>query len=446
MVVTKHVWISAAVALIMLPAPQPAAAARKTQLAHMMFSDHPQDPRGQGNMGRPDMQDPHGHDKDRSRLEQGNQGRPCMQDPYGHDQDSGRMGAERGRPSDCDAAIQPEPEPAPTPEPTPTPEPAPAPDPIPEPTPEPDPIVQEPVASAPDPSPTPEPAPAPAPAPEPAPEPSPTPSPEPAPIVALPAPDKTWSSFGVADNNTAFAELMGQWFPALVKGINWVVPSDARIAGFHVYEQAPGETGFHLYQTLELSLVQSGGYTQFTNASTGGTMTVRFYSISSSPTIFLGEWRPASAWALGTYRHYVVAYDANGTEGSPGPVVSATSLREVQILRPKDGEVLELTPAFQWDNIWNTLTDAVQFDYPGAAYIEVTVWEKNVYQPLWRARLSKDTTSALYWLGMDLSGIRGAPVLVPGHQYYILIVALGLDTSHTSAYAGASRITRFTVQ
>ena len=40
------------------------------------FAYHPIDTRGQGNMGKPCMRDPYGHDKDRDRLETGNQGRP----------------------------------------------------------------------------------------------------------------------------------------------------------------------------------------------------------------------------------------------------------------------------------------------------------------------------------------------------------------------------------
>lgn len=83
---------------------------------------HPRDDRGQGNMGKVDMLDPYGHDKDSDRMElYGNRGR-VIRDP----------------------APEPEPDPVPEPEPDPVPEPDPEPDPIPEPDPEPEPPQEPP--------------------------------------------------------------------------------------------------------------------------------------------------------------------------------------------------------------------------------------------------------------------------------------------------------------
>lgn len=100
------------------------------------FANHPLDTRGQGNMGKPDMLDPYGFNKD-NRLElYGNRGRVIKEEPV--------------------------PEPDPLPDPDPVPEPEPIPDPVPDPEPTPDPV--------PDPEPTPEPTPDPIPEPDPVPE------------------------------------------------------------------------------------------------------------------------------------------------------------------------------------------------------------------------------------------------------------------------------------
>jgi len=116
------------------------------KLNNSKWSYNPHDDRGQGNMGKVDMLDPFGHDKDSNRkILYGNNGRVIKQ-------------------------IAPEPEP----EPDPIPEPEPQPDPIPEPVPEPEP------------EPLPEPAPEPAPAPDPIPEPAPEPAPAPDPIPEFP--------------------------------------------------------------------------------------------------------------------------------------------------------------------------------------------------------------------------------------------------------------------
>jgi len=113
------------------------------KLNNARWSYNPHDDRGQGNMGKVDMLDPYGHDKDSDRMElYGNRGRVIKQ-------------------------MVPEPIPEPDPIPEPEPEPIPEPDPIPEP--EPDPI------------PEPEPEPIPEPEPEPIPEPEPEPDPDPIP-------------------------------------------------------------------------------------------------------------------------------------------------------------------------------------------------------------------------------------------------------------------------
>ena len=110
-------------------------------LENARWAYHPIDTRRQGNMGKVDMLDPFGHDKDSDRKElYGNRGRVIKE-----------------------TAPEPEPEPEPDPIPEPEPDPIPEPDPVPEP--EPDPI--------------PEPEPEPDPVPEPEPEPEPEPPQEP---------------------------------------------------------------------------------------------------------------------------------------------------------------------------------------------------------------------------------------------------------------------------
>lgn len=86
--------------------------------SHAKWSHNPNDDRGQGNMGKVDMLDPFGHDKDSDRKElYGNRGRVLR-------------------------TVEPEPEPPPPdPEPEPEPEPEPPP-PEPEPEPNPDPIPE----------------------------------------------------------------------------------------------------------------------------------------------------------------------------------------------------------------------------------------------------------------------------------------------------------------
>lgn len=95
------------------------------EFEHAKWWYNPHDPRGQGNMGRPDMIAPYGHDKDSDRLElYGNRGRVIK-----------------------DEQPQPPPEPEPPPpEPSPEPEPEP-PTPEPEPPPKPEPPTPEPLSS-----------------------------------------------------------------------------------------------------------------------------------------------------------------------------------------------------------------------------------------------------------------------------------------------------------
>ncbi len=82
------------------------------------WSYHPRDDRGQGNMGKVDMLDPFGHDKDSDRKEL-----------YGT---RGRVIKEIIPEPEPEPPIEPEPEPPPEPDPPPEPEPPPEPDPIPE--------------------------------------------------------------------------------------------------------------------------------------------------------------------------------------------------------------------------------------------------------------------------------------------------------------------------
>ena len=79
------------------------------------WAKHPRDIRGQGNMGKVDMLDPYGHDKDSDRKElYGNRGR-VIRDPL----------------PDVEPVPEPDPDPIPEPEPEPEPEPSPDPDPSP---------------------------------------------------------------------------------------------------------------------------------------------------------------------------------------------------------------------------------------------------------------------------------------------------------------------------
>jgi hypothetical protein len=98
------------------------------KLDHARWAYNPNDQRGQGNMGKPDMIAPYGHDKDSDRKEL-----------YGN----------RGRVIKTTVPEPPAPEPTPPPAPEPTPPPAPEPPPVPQPTPPP--------APTPPPEPTPDP-------------------------------------------------------------------------------------------------------------------------------------------------------------------------------------------------------------------------------------------------------------------------------------------------
>ena len=102
-----------------------------SKLENSKWFYNPKDERGQGNMGKPDMLDPYGHDKDSDRMEL-----------YGN----------RGR------VIKPEPPPEPPPPEPPPPEPEPEPPP-PEPEPEPPPPEPEPEPPPPEPEPEPPPLP-----------------------------------------------------------------------------------------------------------------------------------------------------------------------------------------------------------------------------------------------------------------------------------------------
>ena len=95
------------------------------KLEHSKWAYNPKDTRGQGNMGKPDMLTPFGHDKDSDRKEL-----------YGS---NGRV-------------IKIEPTPEPPPDPDPEPEPPPAPPPPPDPDPDPDPEPEPPPAPPPPPA------------------------------------------------------------------------------------------------------------------------------------------------------------------------------------------------------------------------------------------------------------------------------------------------------
>jgi len=95
------------------------------KLEHARWAYNPNDDRGQGNMGKVNMLDPYGHDKDSNRKElYGNRGRVIR-------------------------VTEPEPPPTPEPEPPPTPEPEPPQEPEPEPPQEPEPPPVEPVPQPP---------------------------------------------------------------------------------------------------------------------------------------------------------------------------------------------------------------------------------------------------------------------------------------------------------
>ena len=411
----------------------------------------------QGKVNLMEMRDPYGLDKDRTPLDQGNQGRPIMRDPYGFDKDRSRLETgNQGRP--FQPVVEPAPEPSPEPAPEPAPEPVVEPTPTPEPAPEP---VLEPVASEPTPEPAPEPTPEPAPVStieptlEPTPTPTPEPTPEPVPVLSLPAPISTRSGWGPASSGwdlgvtpetlyacKNFSCVPGQRYLTLVKSIYWSTLLDERFAGFHVYEQAVGESGFHLYRDVNLAAEGIGttSYTarQFTSPI-GDTMLLTSYKLSTGQTMIgLTEWRIATAWPLGSSRFYVVAYDAMGHEGTAGPIVSHTNLGEIQLLRPTEGQVLETIPAFQWSNVWPS---EIQ---PASGTTEVVVSESGQWKNLWHAWLSWNTTSALYWFGTNWSGIRGGYALLPGHQYYLIVTTWG--STPDTAYIGYSRLTGFTVQ
>jgi hypothetical protein len=423
------------VALLVLAMSWPGLAAGEPRQreANLKFASHPLDTRGQGNMGQPMMRDPFGFDKDRSRSETGNQGRPCMREPFGHDQDRSRLlTGNQGRAfGECDAeavvtppAPTPEPEPAPEPEPIPEPSPAPAPtEPVSEepvvtePTPEPvseDPVVTEPTPTEPvseEPIVT-----------EPAPEPvatEPTPSePTPAPTsnlhVTNPVVHWTW---GIKEDAVS----------QMHKRVQWQYPVEEAVAAFKVYEQYPGESGYHLYQTIDMSWGDGVHTIEWREPSQRYIDEYRLYNEylfvylnTSLGVVQLNESRNCvlNDWPVGTYRHYVVPVDAQGHEGPRVDFGLATMLPPLDMTHPTDGSTVESMPFFQWTDVVQSLR--LEFSPVSSEHYTVFLYDYTQIHTLreppltyfWRKTVSGPLTAVLY----------DGPPLVAGHDYRVVVI------------------------
>ncbi|HEX9780634.1 MAG TPA: hypothetical protein VGB20_05400 [bacterium] len=266
------------------------------------FWYNPNDTRGQGNMGKPDMRDPYGHDKDRDRSETGNQGRVI-------------------RVTD-----------------------------------------------------------------DPEPDPEPDPDPEPPPVVDLPAPE--WTSVSWALGHAMVPLGLG-WDLELHtdKQLLWSYPpTDTRVMGFHVYLQEPGDAGLRLYQDIGGDL-PDGWHTDFL-----GQPGVTVYISRERGQLALIERRGSHEWQKGTYRHFIVPYDANGYEGAGSPELLCSVLEDVQMLHPASGEPVSPTPAFSWTDVTLPARDASSI---GVSLVKL--WDLAVRDPIWQlGNYDLTQTTALY--------------------------------------------------
>lgn len=323
------------------------------------------------------MQTPYGLDKTRDASEQGNLGRPLMGDPYGQDKEADSDGNKnqererRGRP------FRYEPPPAPPPEP----------------------------------------------------EPAPEPTPEPPPPIILEAPVNTQLAFSVMSGGWNLAitpeTLGGVRYQSFAKSVSWSYLPDPSIAGFRVYDKAPGESAFRLLQTVDLSKASAG---------------VILSSSGSLVNIWLpwsGGTRVANQWPPGTYESYVAAFDAEGKEGPPGAMATAVNLGEIQWLRPTEGQVLgSYYPTFQWSNVWPLEIQTSGWSYPNNwGWTEMTLSEQGAIYNLFHGNVGWFTTS---W----------KELLQPGRQYYIVVQTGGFATINgvKHSYFGYSRLVGFTSQ
>jgi hypothetical protein len=346
------------------------------------FFYHPTDTRGQGNLGQPDMRDPYGFDKDRSRLETGNQGRPfqgtteepvveepivedliteepAVTEPVATDPVSPEPVVEEPTTTDPIASEPTATEPTSS-EPTPTVEPV-----VEEPTSTTtettDPLVEEPITTdttVTEPAPT---------ATEPIAEEPPATTTEtidPAveestPTVSEPAPEviaePVVEEQPPCSQTTATVDLevpryyamewmILRWYestpPTIAFFITLPYPQDSRVVRWDVCEQPPGETTFHLNHSIDLT---SKGWNDFKYAGreviVWKDLWVSFQDRRDTQT---------NPWRIGTYHFYVVPVDAEGRQGPKGETRPVTVWPPMTILEPAEGQVVGTIPLFSW--------------------------------------------------------------------------------------------------
>jgi len=127
----------------------------------------------------------------------------------------------------------------------------------------------------------------------------------------------------------------------------WDYQADDRTAGYHVYEQSVGETGFHHYLTVDMSLAD-GMHWSYGGNEGSGQQGVHLWIDRVSGWISVIHRLEVSLWTVGTYHFYVVPVDADGLEGPPSPVLPMTLVSKLTLLMPEEGAVTSEHPAFEW--------------------------------------------------------------------------------------------------
>ena len=140
-------------------------------------------------------------------------------------------------------------------------------------------------------------------------------------------------------------------FLELTKQMILVADPRAKLAGFRVYEQRPGEPGFHPF--VEFTLDAIGGI--WSKVTPEGAIVVYRYDTATQVRLMLLDVRSdVSKWAAGTYRHYAVATDAAGREGEASAILPCTLL-DLPVTYPTEGATVTEPFTVRWTDVLNDI-------------------------------------------------------------------------------------------